>query len=112
MARLKVVDGDKQGVYLSGITDRDGWIYNITANDINRAIAERRNAPSFRASGRRNAVRVDGKCYDPKDIARVTVELKAGLQIGELRSRGLTVENTAKTYRELKFEYIRASNCN
>ncbi len=89
------------------------WV-SVTKHDIEIAFVEwDKNPHSWRtASKRQRAVRYKGKCYPPKEIARLAIELKEGLPIGQLQRDGLTAEETKKVLERLGFKYIYASKCN
>lgn len=88
------------------------WV-RVTKHDIEVAFVEwdKNPHPWRTASKRQRAVRYKDKCYPPKEIARLAIELKEGLPIGQLQRDGLTVEETKNVLERLGFKYIYASKC-
>lgn len=88
------------------------WV-SITKNDIEAAFVEwdKNPHPWRTADKRQRAVRYNNKCYPPKEIARLAIELKEGLPVGQLQRDGLTAEETKNALERLGFQYIYASKC-
>lgn len=88
------------------------WV-SVTKNDIEAAFVEwdKNPHPWRTADERQRAVRYNNKCYPPKEIARLAIEIKEGLPIGQLQRDGLTAEETKNALERLGFKYIYASRC-
>ena len=85
---------------------------NVTRSEIEAALGVwDKNAHEWlNADPRQRAVRYNNKYYPPKEIARLTIELKDRLPSGHLQSHGLTVENTKNCFEALGFDYLYASD--